>query len=128
MSYQIGNFLIQIKNAALARKRSVVLPYSKRNEAIGKILVKEGFLESLKREEKDKKKNLVGLLRYEKRNPVLTGVTIISKPSLRVYQKKGMSGKNRGFGTLIVTTSKGIMSGKDAKKQHVGGELLCRVW
>ncbi|OGH42305.1 MAG: 30S ribosomal protein S8 [Candidatus Levybacteria bacterium RIFCSPLOWO2_02_FULL_36_8b] len=130
MNYKIADFIIRIKNAASAKRHEVVLPYSNINEEIGKVLVKERFLEEIKEGEIDSKKVLIAKIAYEGRNPVLTDVSIESKPSLRVYSKKSAineTGK-RGLNTAILSTNKGVMTGKEAWKKGVGGELLFKVW
>lgn len=129
MNYQIGDFIIRIKNAASAKRKEVVLPYSRVNNAIGKVLVKEGFLEEIKQEEEDGKKVLKGKIRYDRRRPVLEGVTIFSKPSLRVYVSASEINfyQKKGAHVLIFSTSQGIMTGKEARKKGVGGELLFAI-
>ncbi|MDP2649575.1 MAG: 30S ribosomal protein S8 [bacterium] len=129
MDYQIGDFLIRIKNASLAKRRSAEVTFSKVNKAIGKILVKEGFLRDMKDETKDGKKILVAQIMYEKRIPVFNDVLLISKPSLRVYSKaKNIQRRRLGLGVSVVSTSQGIMTEQEARKKGVGGELLFRVW
>lgn len=128
--YQVADFIIRLKNAAAARRREVVLPYSKLNKAIGTVLVKQHILESIKEETKDGKKDLIGSIVFEKRHAVFTDVIVISKPSLRVYasadDKVGLMG--RGLGITVVSTSQGVMTGRDAFKKGVGGEVLFKIW
>lgn len=129
MNYQVSDLLIRIKNACLAKRKKTTLPYSRINKSIGKLLVKENFLEDLKEEIKDGKKVLVAQIRYERRSPVLNDVLIISKPSLRVYvSTKNISKTQRGLGVSVLSTNKGIMTGREAKKIGVGGELLFKIW
>jgi len=124
------DFIIRIKNASLARRREVVLPYSNLSKEIGKVLVKEGFLESIKEEASKGKKNLKVIVKYEKRLPALTEVEIISKPSLRIY--KDANGifeiEKRGKKTVIVSTNQGIMTGKQARSKGIGGEVIFSIW
>lgn len=129
MNYTIGDFIIQIKNAALARQKELYIPFSNAKKAIGKVLVKEGFLENIKEEEVEGKKFLYVKLRYQSRRPTLTAVEIISKPSLRVYvgAEELASQKDRSK-TVIISTNQGVISGKQAIKSKIGGELLFRVW
>src|SRR5258708_1864822 len=96
MNYIVSDFIIRIKNAAMAKRRKLSLPYSKMNKAIGNTLVKEGFLKDIKEEEVDGKKELIATVAYEKRIPIVTDVKIISKPSLRVYVKGGNSLNRKG--------------------------------
>ncbi len=129
MNYLIADFLLRIKNAYLARRREVVAPYSNVNKEIGKVLVKLGFISSVKEVTDGKKRSLEVVLRYVRRKPVVTDVQIISKPSLRVYVDKLHLAKEmrRDAMTTIVSTSSGIMSGEEAKKKGVGGELLFKI-
>ncbi|HSW98004.1 MAG TPA: 30S ribosomal protein S8 [Candidatus Saccharimonadales bacterium] len=130
MNYTIGDFIIRIKNAVMAHRKTVDLPYSKLCKAVGQVLVKEKFLTQIKEEEIDGKKKLVAHLAYDKRIAAFTDVRLISKPSLRVYSKASDQSKlrGRGIGKIIVSTSKGIMTGQEAVKQGIGGELLFKVW
>lgn len=130
MNYQIADFVIRIKNAAMSRRKEVVLPYSKLNKAVGDVLVKERFLENIKEEIVDNVKILKATVNYDKRIPVLQGVRVVSKPSLRVYSgaKKVSRGERTGMNMTVLTTSIGIMTGKEARKKGVGGELLFEVW
>lgn len=129
-NYQVADTIIRIKNAAAAKRRRVVLPYSRMNKQIAKLLVKEKFLAGVSEEEQEGHKVLVAAIAYEKRMPMLTNVAIVSKPSLRVYTKaKSLSAKRKlGTGTTIVSTSKGVMTEEEAAKQQIGGELLFRIW
>ena len=122
--------IIRIKNAAMARRRQVALPYSKLCLAIAKTLVKEKYLAEVKEHTEGGKKSLVATIAYEKRIPMFTDVVILSKPSLRVYGRSNKKQEllGRGLGTTIVTTSQGVMTGKEAVKKGVGGELLFRIW
>lgn len=130
MRYDVINFIAQIKNASLAKRRTVTVGYKRMNKEVGEILVKNGFLESVKEEIKDGKKVLTAIIRYEDREPVLTDIAIISKPSLRTYRKKKSFSelKRRGMGISLISTNKGIMTSVEAEKQGVGGELLFRIW
>ena len=128
--YLVADFIIRLKNAALARRREVVLPYSKLNKAIGQVLVKQHMLGSIKEESKDGKKALRATIIFEKRMSAFTDVAVISKPSLRVYagatDTVGLVG--RGLGTTVVSTNQGVMTGREAVKKGVGGEVLFKIW
>ena len=130
MNHKVSDFIIRIKNATMARRKEVVLPFSNINKEIGKVLVKEGFLESIKEENAKGKKSLIAVVRYEKRIPVLTDVVIISKPSLRVYESVKHVGniERKGKKTVIISTSMGVMTGQEARKKGVGGEILFTIW
>lgn len=125
-----ADLIIRIKNAALARRKTVKIGHSKVNKVILSLLVKEGFLDNIKEEGQKGKKELVATIRYEERLPVITDCEIISKPSLRIYSdKKEMAGrKGNRLGIVVISTSSGIMTESHAKKKGIGGELLFRVW
>ena len=125
----ISNMLIIMKNGSLAGKESVLLPYSKMKLAIAECLKKEGYVGSVtKKVKKDQPVLEVGLL-YVDKKPKVTEVEIISKQSRRVYfGMKDIHTVRSGSGLLVLSTPKGILSGKDARKEHVGGEALFRVW
>lgn len=127
--YHVADFIIRIKNASAARRKEVIMPYSKISKSIAKLLVKEGFLADVKEVEKEGKKAIQVGIRYVRRKPVVSTVTIISKPSLRMYfDTTGLKGQNRKDATtLIVSTSKGIMTAKEALKENIGGELLFKI-
>lgn len=129
MNYTIGDFIIQLKNAALTRKKELVTPFANIKQAVAKVLVKEGFLDSVKTETVDGRKMLVVALRYSRRRPALTDVKLISKPSLRVYVESKEIGSRQGRSeTAIISTNMGVLTGKEAIKKGVGGELLFKVW
>lgn len=125
----IGDMLIQIKNAGMARKRVVVLPFSRTKQSVAAVLVKEGYLESVETQGIYPRQELRLVLRYEEKLPILTDVKRRSKPGLRLYV-----GKNQiptvvgGMGIAVLSTPEGIMTGTEAKKKGIGGELLCEVW
>ena len=130
MNHSVSDFLIRIKNAALARRREVVLPYSNINKEIGRVLKKEGFLENVKEPKDGSRKLLTVVIAYEKRIPVFSDLIIVSKPSLRVYRpSKAITGiERKGRHKVVLSTSQGIMSGYEAKKKGVGGEILFEIW
>jgi small subunit ribosomal protein S8 len=129
MNYIVGNFVIQIKNAALARKKEIVTPYSNISNAIGKVLIKEGFLESVSEENNDGKRQLAVKLRFYRRKPSITDVAIVSKPSLRIYISADEILKKQGrSATAVLSTNAGVLTGREAVKKGVGGELLFKIW
>ncbi len=130
MNHLVSDSIIRIKNASRARKKEAKLPYSKLNKAICQTLVKEGFLTKVSEQKEGNKKELIAELTYVNRNPVISDVSIVSKPSLRIYKstKKISPMEKQGMVVSIVTTSKGVMSTKEAKKKGVGGEVLFRIW
>lgn len=120
-----NDFIIQVKNAATARKTELSVSYSKAKEAIAKVLTREGYLVSAK---KDKFK-LVCEINYWGNEPKITGAKNISTPSLHVYKKaKDIKNSKKKFVTLIVSTPAGVMSGQEAIKKGLGGEVIAEVW
>jgi len=130
MNHSVSDFIIRIKNASMARRREVVLPYSNINFEIGKVLKKEGFLTEIKEGKDGNHRTLEATIAYEKRNPVLSNVIVISKPSLRVYKpsKTIRDIEIRGRHKVVMSTSQGVMIGADAKKKRIGGEILFEIW
>lgn len=130
MSYNIGDFAIQLKNAAMAKRKQVSTQYSNIRHAIAQLLKQKGFLSQVKEEAVDGKRMLTVRLHYEQRSPVITDVNIISKPSLRVYvDAKDIEKKyRRGLGITVVSTNEGVMTSSEASKKGVGGEILFRIW
>lgn len=106
------------------------MPYSSIVKAIAKVLVKEGFLANVTEEEVDGKKMLKAEIRYQRRKPVVTDVKVVSKPSLRVYvdAKELTARLRREAMTSVLSTSQGVMTGKQATAKGVGGELLFKIW
>ena len=130
MNYLIADFIIRIKNSALAKRKEVILPFSNINREVGKVLVKEGFLVSIKEQGEKGKKELLAVVAYDNRLPVMTDVEVISKPSLRVYYpaKRILEIGKRGRRKVIVSTSKGVMTALEASKKGLGGEILFAIW
>lgn len=122
-NYQIGDFLIRLKNASLAGIKRITFFKSNMILEVAKALKSEGFIESI---EEDKKSISVKLSIFNKK-PVLSNVTIVSKPGLRIYMNVDEIESYNKPDILILTTPQGIMSGKVAKKERVGGELIAKV-
>lgn len=121
----LADYLTRIKNGYLARKKEVVIPWSKTKEGLTAILIKEGYLEKSELKEHD----LVVGLKYDKKKPALTDLKRISKPGLRIYARKTKIQRVlSGLGLTILSTSKGLMTNKEAKEKNLGGELICKVW
>lgn len=129
MNYVIGDFIIQLKNAAFARKKSILTPYANLSKAVANTLKKEGFVESVKEETVDGHRMLSVALRYQRRKPAITDLVLISKPSLRTYLAANEIARKQGrASTAILSTNVGVLAGKDAIKKGVGGELLFKIW
>ena len=126
----IADMLTRIRNANQMRYKEVEVPASKMKLEIARILKEEGFIEDFKIKKNNVQNFIVLGLKYgEKKERVITGLKRISKPGLRVYaQAESVPTVLNGLGIAIVSTSKGVMTGKDAKKQSLGGEVLAYVW
>ena len=125
----IADMLIRLKNAGSAGKPSVLVPYSKMKFAIATLLAREGFLGGVTRRTRRGKKTLECMLRTSERGPGISDVRRISKLSRRIYLgTDGIRRVRQGFGRLVLTTPKGIMTGEEARKAHVGGEALFTIW
>ncbi|MBE3035934.1 MAG: 30S ribosomal protein S8 [Candidatus Atribacteria bacterium] len=127
----ISDMLTRVRNASKARLDTAVIPSSKLKTEIAKILLEEGYINSL---EVSDGENINGILKiylkYGKdRKGVIEGLKRISKPGLRVYaEKENIPRVLGGLGTVIISTSQGIMTGKKAKKLGIGGEIICYIW
>jgi small subunit ribosomal protein S8 len=126
----IADMLTSIRNASAARHKELSLPSSRMKREIARILAEEGFIESFEMEPDPVQDRLVLRLKYvEGRTPVVSGLKRISKPGLRVYARKTEIPRVLGgLGLAILSTSHGVMTGSDARKQNLGGEVLCYVW
>jgi small subunit ribosomal protein S8 len=129
MNYVIGDFIIQLKNAAFAHKKTIVVPYANLSKAVANALKKEGFVDSVKEETVEGHRMLSVALRYQRRKPSITDISLISKPSLRTYIAANEIARTQGrASTAILSTNVGVLAGKDAIKKGVGGELLFKIW
>ena len=126
----IADMLTRIRNANQMRYKEVEVPASKMKLEIARILKEEGFIADFKVKKNDVQNIIVLSLKYgEKKERVITGLKRISKPGLRVYAKaEEVPTVLNGLGIAIMSTSKGVMTGKDAKKQSLGGEVLAYIW
>ncbi|MEG0021816.1 MAG: 30S ribosomal protein S8 [Bacilli bacterium] len=126
----IADMLTRIRNANQMRYKEVEVPASKMKLEIAKILKEEGFIVDFKIKKNNVQDFIILFLKYgEKKERVITGLKRISKPGLRVYaQAEEVPTVLNGLGIAILSTSKGVMTGKDAKKQSLGGEVLAYVW
>ena len=126
----IADMLTRIRNANSSKHKTVDIPTSKMKVAIADILFKEGYIKSFEEIANDVQGTIRVTLKYdEKGNRVIAGIKRISKPGLRVYASKEELPKVlNGLGTAIVSTSKGVMTDKEARKIGLGGEVLAYVW
>lgn len=130
MNDPIADMLTRIRNAQVAKHDAVVIPASNPKKAIAKILLAEGYVKGVDFIKDGPQGNIKITLKYiEGKQPVITGLKKISKPGLRVYARNGSLPKVLGgLGIAIISTSKGVMTDKEARKQMVGGEVLAYVW
>ena len=126
----VADMLTKVRNAAMARHEKVDVPASKLKLEIVKILKTEGYIKNFKKVQEEGKNILRIFLKYDDdNNPVIHGVKKISTPGRRVYSGyKDLPRVYNGYGTIIVSTSAGVTTGKKATEKMVGGELVCTVW
>ena len=127
----IADMLTRIRNANSAKHETVDIPASNMKKAIAQILVDEGYVKDFKVIEDGKQGIIRIALKYQgaSRTPVLQGLRRVSKPGLRIYSScEDMPKVMKGIGTAIVSTSKGVMTDKAARKENVGGEVLAFIW
>ncbi|MBM4255141.1 MAG: 30S ribosomal protein S8 [Deltaproteobacteria bacterium] len=126
----ISDLLTSVRNGLHAHKERVNVPWSRLKEAIIKVAIEEGFLKEYAKVEEQGRPQLRIWLKYDAAGkPVLRGVKRISKPSLRTYTgTNNIPLVQNGLGVNILSTSRGIMADREARKQHVGGEILCSLW
>lgn len=126
----VADMLTKVRNAAMARHEKVDVPSSKLKLEIVKIMKTEGYIKNFKKLSEEGKNTLRIFLKYdEENNPVIHGVKKISTPGRRVYSGyKDLPRVYNGYGTVIVSTSSGVTTGKKASEKMVGGELVCTIW
>lgn len=129
MTDPIADMLTRIRNANIARARSVEIPASNIKKELARILKAEGYVDDYEFVNDDKQGMIRIKLKYNGKERVITGLKRISKPGLRVYATKDQIPKVLGgIGIAVISTSKGIMTDKSARQEGIGGEVLCYVW
>jgi small subunit ribosomal protein S8 len=130
MTDPVADFLTRIRNANMIYQEEVVVPASKVKRAMAEILKNEGYIKSYEYIEDNKQGMIKLYLKYgPNREKVITGLKRISRPGLRIYAKKGEVPKVLGgLGMAIISTSKGILTDKQARREGVGGEVICYIW
>lgn len=142
MTDSISDMLNRIRNAQAVFKETVDAPFSNLKYEIAKILKKEGFIETVEKKGKGIAKSLKIVLKYQAKDaqersdpsvgrgqPVISGLRRVSKPGQRIYaSRREVKRVKGGWGIAIVSTSKGLMTGKEARKQKLGGEIICEIW
>ena len=125
----IADMLCRIKNAQAVLKPKVLIPFSKLKFEIAKILEREGFIEKAEKVKRGTKRSIRITLRYVEKTPVISGIKRVSKPGQRIYlpvnKIKPVKG---GYGIAVISTSKGLLTDKEARKKRLGGEVLFEIW
>ena len=129
MTDPIADMIIRIKNAFMAGRTDLVIPHSKMKEAIAKLLKANNYIEDFAVEDKKPQADITIVLRYVDKMSAITGVKRVSKPGRRIYAKAGQVPSTlNGYGMTILSTNKGVIDDKTARKTQVGGEVLCQIW
>ena len=129
LSDPIGDMLARIKNSQIRGKKRVEMPSSKFKTKIANVLKEEGFIIDYKVEESEKKPNLIIILKYNYGNPVINTIERVSKPGRRIFfRANSLPRINNGLGIAIISTPKGVMTDVNARKQKIGGEVICKVF
>ena len=125
----IADFLTRIRNASKAKKIKVEIPSSKMKAGLAEILKKTGYIYDYKIDEDNKQNVISVLLKYSDGEPAINGLKRISKPGLRIYKKSDeLPRVLNGLGTAVISTSKGLLTEKEARRQDTGGEVVCYIW
>ncbi|BDA69139.1 30S ribosomal protein S8 [Rivularia sp. IAM M-261] len=127
----VADMLTRIRNANMARHQTTEVPATRMTRSIAKVLREEGFIGEYEEKGEGIKTNLVIALKYKgkSRQPLITALKRVSRPGLRVYSnRKDLPRVLGGIGIAIISTSSGIMTDREARRQNVGGEVLCYVW
>ena len=129
MTDPIADFFNRIRNGYAAKNATVLVPYSKLKEEIARLLEAKRSIAGFEKKGRKIRKFLEVHLRYDGTKPAIRGVKRISRPSRRLYiHAADIRSVRQGFGFLIVSTSKGLMTGEDARKARLGGEIIAEVW
>jgi small subunit ribosomal protein S8 len=127
----IADMLTRIRNACEARHQTTTVPASRMTRSIAEVLQKEGFINGVEEAGDDLKRSLLITLKYKGKNrqPIIRNLKRVSRPGLRVYSnRRDLPRVLGGIGIAIISTSSGIMTDREARRQGVGGEVLCYVW
>jgi len=129
LSDPIGDMIARIKNAQLRNHKKVQLPSSKFKVKIAEVLKSEGYIIDYKVSQESNKSHLEISLKYNSGNPVISSIQRVSKPGRRIFSRAESLPKiNNGLGIAIISTPKGVMTDIDARKQKIGGEIICKVF
>ncbi|MGH8512603.1 MAG: 30S ribosomal protein S8 [Gammaproteobacteria bacterium] len=128
MQDPIADMLTRIRNAQAARKAEVSMPESKQRVAIAEVLKREGYIEDFRSEANDALRTLTITLKYFEGRPVIEDLRRVSRPGLRVYRAKDAIPKVRGgLGVTVLSTSRGVLTDREARRQGLGGEIICYI-
>tara|TARA_B100000401_G_scaffold434438_1_gene374574 strand:- start:30 stop:425 length:396 start_codon:yes stop_codon:yes gene_type:complete len=129
LSDPIGDMIARIKNASLRNYKKVLIPSSKFKVKIADVLKNEGYIIDYKIEPEDGKDRLMINLKYNSGNPVINSIQRVSKPGRRIFSSaESLPKVSNGLGIAIISTPKGVMTDQDARKNQVGGEIICKVF
>jgi small subunit ribosomal protein S8 len=129
MSDPIGDMLARIKNSQMRSQKQVNMPSSKFKTKIAEVLKEEGFIIDFEEKENENKVILTIMLKYNSGNPVINTIERVSKPGRRIFSSAESLPKiNNGLGIAIISTPKGVMTDVNARKQKIGGEIICKVF
>ena len=125
----IADMFTRIRNGGTARKASVDVPWSRHKEEIARVLQTEGYLDEVSVAREGHPVLRLGLRYDGRRRPVINGLERVSRPSLRVYVgSQDIPAVRRGLGVNVLSTSRGVLPDREARKQGIGGEIICKVW
>ena len=129
LSDPIGDMLARIKNSQMRNHKKIELPSSKFKVRIAEILKSEGYIIDYEIKSEGNKSNLLISLKYSSGNPVISSIERVSKPGRRIFSSaESLPKVNNGLGIAIISTPKGVMTDIDARKQKIGGEIICKVF
>ena len=129
LSDPIGDMIARIKNASLRNYKKVLIPSSKFKKKISDVLKNEGYIIDYKIEKNEGKENILIDLKYNSGNPVINSIQRVSKPGRRIFSSaESLPKVSNGLGIAIISTPKGVMTDQDARKNQVGGEIICKVF
>ena len=129
MTDPICDMLNRIRNAQAVLKDTVNIPFSDLKYEIAKILEKQRFVAKIEKKGKKVKRTIEVTLKYDANQPVISGLKRVSKPGQRIYKKaKELKPVKGGYGVAVISTPKGLMTDKEARKKKLGGEVICEIW
>lgn len=129
MTDPITDMLNRIRNAQAVLKETAAVPFSNLKYELARILKKRGFIDKVEKRRRKTKRTILLTLKYENKEPVIKGLKRISKPGRRFYvSTRDIRAVRSGYGLSIISTSKGLMTDKEARKKKLGGEVICEVW